>query len=198
VSETEQVSEDERRVYIAFKLGGELFAIDASCVRDVIDVSHIAGISTASLVGGVVNVQGKAVPVLELRHELGLPDVAPTADKCILIFKVCIDGEVYLVGGLADSIHDMIELGPRDIAPPPRLAARRRRELVAGITARESAFIVLLDVQRLLGLEDLAAIHFPRASEAPRVNDSPDTDAQSSILATQVNQTRSASSVVES
>jgi purine-binding chemotaxis protein CheW len=118
------------------------------------------------MLGGVVNVQGKAVPVLDLRHELGLPDDAPTADKCILIFKVCTDSEVYLVGGLADGVHDVIELGPRDIAPPPRLAARRRRELVAGLTARESAFIMLLDVQRLLGLEELAAIHVPRTSEA--------------------------------
>lgn len=166
MSEAEQISSEERRLYIAFKLGDELFAIDASCVRDIIEVPQIAGFPTASLLGGVVNVRGKTVPVLDLRSELGLPDTEPTANKCILIFKVRADGEAYLVGGLADSVHDVIELGPSDITAPPRLAARKRSELVAGLTARESAFIMLLDVQRLLGMEELAAIHVARTSQA--------------------------------
>ncbi len=157
---------DERRIYITFKMGDELFAIDGQCVREVIDLSPIARVPTApDYLRGVVNVRGKAVPVVDLRRKFGLPDTEPTVHTRILILDLCTDGEAYVIGGLADSVHDVIELGPSDLAPPPRLAARWRSEVIQGLAQRESEFVMLLDVQRVFELDDMGAIR--ESTEVP-------------------------------
>lgn len=164
---------DERHIYITFKMGDELFAIDVQCVREVIDLSPIARVPTApEYLRGVVNVRGNAVPVVDLRRKFGLPDTEPTVHTRILILDLCADGEAYVVGGLADSVHDVIELGPNDLAPPPRLAARWRSEVIQGLARRENEFVMLLDVQRVFELDDMAALREsaqapPHAESAP-------------------------------
>lgn len=168
-----QPADAQRRIYITFKMGDELFAIDVQFVREVIDLSPIARVPTApAYLRGVVNVRGKAVPVVDLRRKFGLPDMAPTVHTRILILDLVSDGEAYVVGGLADSVHDVIELGPEDLAPPPRLAARWRSEVITGLAQRDGEFIMLLDVQRVFELADLAALRdtpdaLVEGSEAP-------------------------------
>ena len=54
--------------YITFKLGHELFAIDVEHVREVLEISRITNVPTApAYMRGVVNVRGKAIPVVDLR-----------------------------------------------------------------------------------------------------------------------------------
>jgi purine-binding chemotaxis protein CheW len=140
-------------------MGDELFAIDIKHVREVIDMSPIARVPTAPAhLRGVVNVRGKAVPVVDLRRKFGLPDMPTTVHTRILILDLSIDSESHVIGGLADSVQDVIELGPKDLAPPPRLAARWRSEVITGLAQRDSDFVMILDVQRVFELDDLTAL----------------------------------------
>lgn len=149
----------EQRIYITFKMGDELFAIDVQYVREVIDLSPIARVPTAPAhLRGVVNVRGKAVPVVDLRRKFGLPDCPATVHSRILILDLSVDDESYVVGGLADSVHDVIELSAKDLAPPPRLAARWRSEVITGLAQRDGEFVMMLDVQRVFELDDLTAL----------------------------------------
>jgi purine-binding chemotaxis protein CheW len=157
-SKLEQSASDERRIYITFKMGDELFAIDVQHVREVIDLSPIARVPTAPAhLRGVVNVRGKAVPVVDLRRKFGLPDTAATVHTRILILELSVDNESYVIGGLADSVHDVIELAAKDLAPPPRLAARWRSEVITGLAERDGEFIMMLDVQHVFELDDVMA-----------------------------------------
>jgi purine-binding chemotaxis protein CheW len=140
-------------------MGDELFAIDVQYVREVIDLSPIARVPTAPVhLRGVVNVRGKAVPVVDLRRKFGLPDRPATVHSRILILDLSVDDESYVVGGLADSVHDVIELSAKDLAPPPRLAARWRSEVITGLAQRDGEFVMMLDVQRVFELDDLTAL----------------------------------------
>jgi purine-binding chemotaxis protein CheW len=164
-----QSKSEEHRIYITFKMGDELFAIDVQHVREVIDMSPIARVPTAPAhLRGVVNVRGKAVPVVDLRRKLGLPDTVATVHTRILILDLLADSESYVVGGLADSVHDVIELAPEDLAPPPRLATRWRSEIISGMAQRESEFVMMLDVQRVFELDDLTALQQLGAAESSR------------------------------
>lgn len=145
--------------YITFKLGDELFAIDVFQVREVIDLSPIARVPTApDFMRGVVNVRGKAIPVVDLRRKFGLPDVASTVNTRILILELEWDGEVCVVGGLADSVHDVLELNASEIEPPPKLAARWRNEIIKGLARRDADFVMLLDVNKVFAMDELAAL----------------------------------------
>lgn len=152
-------------MYITFKMGDELFAIDVKYVREVIDLSPIARVPTAPAhLRGVVNVRGKAVPVVDLRRKFGLLDRPPTVHSRILILELNVEHESYIVGGLADSVHDVIELSAKELAPPPRLASRWRSEVITGLAQRDAEFVMMLDVERVFELDDLGTLQ--SASEA--------------------------------
>ena len=142
---------NQARQYMTFKLGGELFAIDVSHVREVLEVPRVTKVPTApAYLRGVVNVRGKAIPVVDLRTRFGLPPVEDTVQTRIIVLELELDGEETVLGGIADSVHEVIELDPSHIDPPPRIAMRWRTEFIQGMGRRGDDFIIILDVNALL------------------------------------------------
>jgi purine-binding chemotaxis protein CheW len=149
----------ETAQYITFKLGQESFAINVAQVREVLEVSQITKVPTAPhYMRGVVNVRGKAIPVVDLRLKFGLPPVPDTVHTRIIVIELELDGETTVVGGVADSVHEVIELEPGQINPPPRIAMRWRTELINGMGRRGDDFLIILDIQQVFSLQDLAAV----------------------------------------
>lgn len=137
----------ETRQYMTFKLGDELFAIDVAQVREVLEVSQITKVPTApEYMRGVVNVRGQATPVVDLRLRFGLPRVADTVNTRIIVMELELDGEATVLGGIADSVHEVIEIEPGNIHPPPRIAMRWKTEFIKGMGKRGDEFIIILDV----------------------------------------------------
>jgi len=151
--------------YITFKLGDELFAISVAQVREVLELSQITRVPTApDYMRGVVNVRGKAIPVVDLRLKFGLPKTDDTVHSRVVVMELELDGEATVVGGIADSVHEVIELEPGQIDPPPRIAMRWRTELMQGLGRRGEEFIILLDINAVFSSNDLALIQERGAS----------------------------------
>ena len=126
----------ETAQYMTFKLGDELFAINVAQVREVLEVSQITRIPTApDYMRGVVNVRGKAIPVVDLRLKFGLPPGQSTVHTRIVVIELEMDNEVTVVGGVADSVHEVIELEPGQINPPPSIASRASGTSPTGVCA---------------------------------------------------------------
>ena len=133
--------------YITFRLGDELFAVNVAQVREVLDLTLITKVPTApAYMRGVVNVRGSAIPVVDLRLRFGLPAAVETVNTRILVLELEIDGEQAVLGGIADSVHEVIELEPSQIAPPPTIAMRWRSEFIQGMAKRGDEFVILLDI----------------------------------------------------
>ncbi len=140
----------ETAQYITFKLGDESFAINVAQVREVLELSQITRVPSApDYMRGVVNVRGKAIPVVDLRLKFGLPPAPDTVNSRIVVLELELDGETTIVGGIADSVHEVIELEPGHINPPPRIAMRWRTELIQGMGRRGEDFIIILDINRV-------------------------------------------------
>jgi purine-binding chemotaxis protein CheW len=141
--------------YITFKLGDELFAIDVARVREVLDLSEITRVPTApSYMRGVVNVRGSAVPVVDLRLKFGLPATPDTVNTRIVVLELDIDGQPAVVGGLADSVHEVLELERSQIHEPPRIAMRWRADMIEGLGKKGEQFIIVLDIGRVFGTDE--------------------------------------------
>ncbi len=150
----------ETRQYITFKLGDELFAIDVARVREVLEVSQITRVPTApEYMRGVVNVRGQATPVVDLRVRFGLPRVPDTVHTRIIVMELELDGEATVLGGIADSVHEVIELAAENINPPPRIAMRWRAEFIQGMGRRGDDFIIILDANAVFSSEELALVN---------------------------------------
>lgn len=142
--------------YITFRLGGEVFAVNVANVREVLDMTPITKVPTAPrFMRGVVNVRGSAIPVLDLRQRFGLSPVEETVNTRILVLELEVGGEVAVVGGIADSVHEVIELEPAQIVPPPTVAMRWRVDFIKGIGKRGDEFIVLLDLATVFSETEL-------------------------------------------
>jgi len=149
----------ETSQYITFKLGDELFAIDVARVREVLEVSTITKVPTApACMRGVVNVRGQATPVVDLRLRFGLPQASDTVHTRIIVMELELDGEATVLGGIADSVHEVIELEAGNIEPPPRIAMRWRTEFIQGMGKRGEDFIIILDVNKVFSHEELALV----------------------------------------
>ena len=147
----------ETSQYMTFKLGNELFAIGVAQVREVLEVSQITRVPTApAYMRGVVNVRGQATPVVDLRLKFGLPAVPDTVHTRIVVMELELDGEATVLGGVADSVHEVIELEPGNIGPPPHIAMRWRTDFIQGMGKRGDEFIIILDVNRVFSADEIA------------------------------------------
>jgi purine-binding chemotaxis protein CheW len=140
--------------YITFRLGAELFAIDVVQVREVLDLTEITRVPTApDYMRGVVNVRGSTVPVVDMRRKFGLAPGPDTVNTRIVVLELGLDGERAVVGGLADSVHDVIELEPAQITDPPRIAMRWRTDVIRGMGKRGEQFIIILDIDKVFAAD---------------------------------------------
>jgi purine-binding chemotaxis protein CheW len=160
----------ETRQYMTFKLGDELFAIDVAQVREVLEVSRITRVPTAPAhLRGVVNVRGQATAVVDLRLRFGLPQGEDTVHTRIIVMELDVGGEITVLGGIADSVHEVIELDPANIDPPPQVAMRWRSDFIQGMGKRGEDFIIILDVNAVFSSDELALTR-ELASEPEAVN----------------------------
>ena len=65
---------------------------------------------------------------------------------------------VIVIGALADSVEEVIDLEPDQIQPPPRIGTRIRTDFIKGMGKRDSEFIMILDIDRVFSAEELAAV----------------------------------------
>jgi len=163
---TAKITETAR--YLTFRLGDEVFAINVFKAREVLDLSHITRVPTApGYLRGVVNVRGNAIPVVDLRSKFGLPQMADTLHTRIIVMDLQMDGQTVVVGGLADAVHEVLELEPQDINDPPSLGMRWRTDLIIGLGRRDDNFIIILDIERVFSTEELSnLIQEPSAATA--------------------------------
>ena len=143
--------------YITFKLDGEMFATCVTQVREVLALTQITRVPTAPhYMRGVVNVRGVAIPVVDLRSKFGMTSQQDTFNTRILVMELELDGEITVVGGLADSVHNVIEIDSSKIGPPPKIASGWRTDLIQGMARLEDEFIMVLDIDRVFSVSELS------------------------------------------
>lgn len=158
---------EETKQYITFKLGDEIFAINVSQVREVLDLTQITKVPTApNYMKGVVNVRGAAIPVVDMRLKFGLPEAENTVHSRILVLELTLDGEQCVLGGIADSVHEVIELDPEQINPPPSIAMRWKSEFIQGMGKRGEQFVILLDIDAVFASDEAILAEASQAADA--------------------------------
>jgi purine-binding chemotaxis protein CheW len=157
----------ETRQYLTFKLGNEVFATDVAKVREVLDFTTITEIPrTPDFMSGVINLRGSVVPVVDLRLCLDMSKIEKTRNTCIVVVEVVLDSESTVLGVLADSVEEVIDLEPEQIQPPPRLGTHIRTDFIKGMGKRDTQFVMILDIDRVFSAEEMAAVRAPEANKA--------------------------------
>ncbi len=149
----------ETSQYLTFRLGDELFALDVKQVREVLDLISITKVPRSpDFMRGVINVRGSVVPVVDMRLKFGMSQIESSLDTRIVVMEVSLDDEITVLGALADSVHEVVELEPANIERPPRIGNRWRTEFIKGIGKRDEQFIIILDIDRVFSTDELALV----------------------------------------
>jgi purine-binding chemotaxis protein CheW len=149
----------ETRQYLTFKLGNEVFATDVAKVREVLDLTAITAIPrTPPFMRGVINLRGSVVPVVDLRLCFEMSKTESTRSTCIVVVEVLLENEAIVIGALADSVEEVIDLEPEQIQPAPRIGTQIRTEFIKGMGKRDTQFIMILDIDKVFSAEELASV----------------------------------------
>jgi purine-binding chemotaxis protein CheW len=154
----------ETTQYLTFKLDQEVFAIDISKVREVLDFTTVTKVPrTPEFMRGVINLRGSVVPVVDLRLKFGMSMTEKTVNTCIIIVEVAVDDETTILGALADSVQEVMDLGPDHIEPAPKIGTRLNTEFIKGMGKRDSKFTIILDIDKVFSSVDLAQVQAGQA-----------------------------------
>jgi purine-binding chemotaxis protein CheW len=147
---------------LTFSLGEETFALEATLVREILDLlpeTRVPG--AAPLLGSVVNFRGKIIPIADLRLAFAMPAAEATVDSRIVVIETETDGEVFQIGIRTDKVHEVATLHREASEEPPAVGMRWRREYVRELVRRQDGVVVLPDLaaifRSLVGGGDTAA-----------------------------------------
>jgi len=149
----------ETNSYLTFKLDEEIFALETSKVREVLDFEKVTKVPrTPEFMRGVINLRGSVVPVVDLRLKFGLTKTEQTVDACIIIAEIDLDGETTVLGALADAVQEVLELEPDVIEAAPKIGTHLNTEFIKGMGKRDSEFIIILDIDKVFSSKELAIV----------------------------------------
>ena len=150
--------------YLTFMIGGEEYAVSLLKVKEIIEYDVVTEIpKTPQWVRGVINLRGNVVPVIDLAIKFRLPPSIVGKLTCIVITEVECEGEATVMGVMADSVRQVIDLKSEDVEVPPSFGTRVKVDYLLGMTRSGKKFCLLLDTEKVLSTEEL--LELPDALE---------------------------------
>jgi purine-binding chemotaxis protein CheW len=160
-------STTETTQFLTFRLDDEIFALDITKVREVLDFTTVTKVPrTPDFMRGVINLRGSVVPVVDLRLKFGMKATEKTVNTCIFITEVTVDQETVVLGALADSVQEVLDLDAASIAPPPKIGTKLKTEFIKGMGRQNDRFIIILDIDRVFSSDELALVKQEEGSAA--------------------------------
>jgi purine-binding chemotaxis protein CheW len=136
------------REFLMFVVGGELFGIELTGIREILSPPPITPVPRSSReILGVCSVRGLLVTVLCLRRKLRLPEM-PTGRRSRILLTSSASGET--MGLLVDEVRQVVRLQASEIESSASTMGSDASEHVVGVARPPGSFVVLLDLRSIL------------------------------------------------
>jgi purine-binding chemotaxis protein CheW len=143
--------------YLTFRIGNENYGLELSQTREIIEYAGITEVPLMpNFLRGVINLRGEVVPVIDLAVRLGRKSIEVQKRTCIIVVELLNNEQNHVLGLLADSVSEVIELNDENIEDAPSFGAKIRADFIQGIAKRDDEFVVLLDANNALSIRELA------------------------------------------
>lgn len=113
---------------------------------------------TPPWVGGVMNLRGRVIPVIDLAVKFSEPASVPDEWTCIVLVEVDLNGETTTLGLVTALVSEIHDLQPGDLQPPPSVGTQIRVEFLQGLFKLEQGFALALDLDRVLSANEQVAV----------------------------------------
>ena len=109
---------------------------------------------TPEFIRGVINLRGKVIPVVDLRTKLGMADAAYTPFTVIVVVTV----GTKVLGLVVDAVSDVLNIPGSDVQPTPDFGPAVNARVISGMAKAAEKLVVLLDLDEILGSQDLSRV----------------------------------------
>ncbi|MEA2489839.1 MAG: purine-binding chemotaxis protein CheW [Acidobacteriota bacterium] len=140
---------------LTFLIGPDEYGISVARVREIAEYRPLTPVPMLpEWMRGVMNLRGKVVPVVDLAAKLGLGVTAISRFTCLIIVDVENNGEPMVIAVMVDAVRRVADIETADIqeAPPFGMLV----DVVPGIVRVDGTFIVLLDLEGIVGDQELS------------------------------------------
>ena len=160
IDQTVKDMTDKEGKYLTFYLAGEEYGIGILKIKEIIGMLPITSVpQTPEYVKGVVNLRGKVVPVMDLRVRFGIADIEYTDRTCIIVVEIAGQDGTVMVGIVVDSVSEVVNIKVDEIQETPNFGIELDTDYILGLAKMEGNVKILLEIERVLGSEDVTAIY---------------------------------------
>ncbi len=147
------------RSYVTLGVDADVFAVEVSYVREILDCPEISSLPHApAFLAGMIDVRGRAVPVVDLRRKLGFPPTDVTGNSRILVLEIPASPRQLVLGLLCDRVFDVAEFDADGLESAPEVGVGWKSEYIRSIGRWRGRFVIIFDMERLFSSNEVARL----------------------------------------
>ena len=138
-----------QRSIVVFNLDEQQYALHLSAVERIVQVAEITPVPQApAIVLGVINVQGRVIPVINIRKRFRLPDREMSLSDHLIIARTAKRAAALV----ADAVVSVVERWEEELTTTDRILPGL--EYVEGVVKLEDGLILIHNLDTFLSLEE--------------------------------------------
>ena len=154
MTDIHQLHDDDAR-FLLFRIGGQLYGTPLLGLREVVEPQEPKPIpNTVSFFSGVINIRGQVVGVVDLRKRFGC-EASKLPRMALMVFST----ESGPLGALVDEIECVVKIPATKIESKAVIRTQVPADYFIGIGNQDGRLISLIDLNKILGPEELKAAH---------------------------------------
>ncbi len=136
---------------VIFELGEGQFGIEISAVEGIVKMQEITKVPySPSYMEGITTLRGSVLPIIDLKKRFGMDAEAETRETRIITAIL----DTMKVGMIVSAVSEVLTIDDSTIEPPPAIANGVSSEFITGIAKIGTRLVILLDLAKVLSLEE--------------------------------------------
>lgn len=143
------VLQEREQEMLSFLIGAEEYIVPVDQVQEVLTPREVTPVPhTPGHILGVCSLRGAVLPIVDLHRRLGLGVAAQDERSRIVVVHL---GDDDTVGLTVDRVRGVVRILPSSVRPVPE-TVEQGAELLLGIARKDERLLILLDVEKAVGL----------------------------------------------
>jgi purine-binding chemotaxis protein CheW len=146
--------------HLTFIWGDTSFAISILKIKEIIEFRHLTQVPMMP-----ASMRGVVIPVIDLQARFALAGASVSEQTCIVIVEI--EGAPHVglqvLGIMVDAVSEVLDIDKQHIAPPPQFNTELETGYLQGIAQVNGRFVMLLDVDKVLSIDEISALADPAA-----------------------------------
>jgi purine-binding chemotaxis protein CheW len=150
-------------LYLTFCLGNDFYGISVESAKEVMNYSNVFKTpGVPDYIKGVINLRGEVVPIIDLSVRF-YNKKSEVIDSTGIIIVEIKDKNIFIpIGVMIDSIESVVNIYEDKIESSPEIGAKIRPDFISGIGKTENKFVILLDVDTVLNIDEISNLKLKR------------------------------------